>query len=85
MKPEEFCYWLQGYFEMSESKTLDERQVEVLKNHLNLVFTHSIDPSYLEGLSPQDAEKKKVLLDSAHAGKPQYPTGKTGYLPTFRC
>ena len=39
MTTKEFAYWLQGYFEISGAKELDERQVEVVKDHLALVFT----------------------------------------------
>ncbi len=45
MSPTEFCYWLQGYFELSGTTTLmPEHQVEIVKNHLNMVFAHHIDP-----------------------------------------
>lgn len=42
MTPREFAFWLQGYFEIAgeNKKTLDEKQVEIIKNHLNLVFFH---------------------------------------------
>ena len=40
----DFCYWLQGYFELSGDKHLTEEQTAVVKNHLNLVFVHEIDP-----------------------------------------
>ena len=49
MKSRDFCYWLQGYFEIlapaMNSTTLSEGQVAVIKNHLNMVFKHEIDPS----------------------------------------
>ena len=38
MKPESFIYWLHGYFEISESNTLSEKQVQVIKDHLDLCF-----------------------------------------------
>ncbi len=38
MTPENFCYWLQGYFEISESKELTEEQINIIKSHLELVF-----------------------------------------------
>lgn len=38
MSPENFCYFLQGYFEISKSNTLTELQVQEIKNHLDLVF-----------------------------------------------
>lgn len=34
-----FTYWLQGFFEISDSKTLNEKQVQIIKDHLDLVFT----------------------------------------------
>ena len=39
MTPENFVYWLNGFFEISGSKTLTEEQVQVLKEHLKLVLT----------------------------------------------
>jgi len=38
MTPENFCYWLQGYFEISDSKELTEKQINVIQSHLHLVF-----------------------------------------------
>lgn len=38
MTPENFCYWLQGVFEVTDAKTLTEAQVQIIKNHLTLVF-----------------------------------------------
>ena len=45
MTSRDFCYWLQGCFEITGSSQLDERQVQIIKNHLNMVFVHEIDPS----------------------------------------
>lgn len=45
MTSRDFCYWLQGYFEVSEASELKPRQVEQIKKHLSLVFKHEIDPS----------------------------------------
>jgi hypothetical protein len=60
MTSEQFCFWLQGFFAFSESSTrLDSNQVQVIKNHLNLVFAHAIVPkagssvqyqNYLQGI-----------------------------------
>lgn len=43
MTSRDFCYWLQGAFEVLDPKGLDERQLQIIKNHLNLVFKHEID------------------------------------------
>jgi len=47
MKSTEFCYWLQGYFELRRGEVhLTNEQVELIEKHLALVFKHEIDPSY---------------------------------------
>ena len=38
MTPEQFAYWLQGYFEISNNKKLDNKQIQIIKDHLKLVF-----------------------------------------------
>lgn len=38
MTPENFCYWLQGYFEISDSDSLNDHQIQEVKNHLALVL-----------------------------------------------
>ena len=45
MTSRDFAFWLQGFFEISNSNTITENQVLIIKNHLNLVFKHEIDPS----------------------------------------
>lgn len=49
MKSRDFCYWLQGYFELEShdpSEGLTHEQVETVKAHLAMVFKHEIDPSH---------------------------------------
>lgn len=46
MKSVEFCYWLQGLFELGNPTSLDAAQTNLVKNHLAMVFKHEIDPSY---------------------------------------
>ncbi len=38
MTPENFCYWLQGLLEVGNPSELNMTQVEIIKEHLNLVF-----------------------------------------------
>jgi hypothetical protein len=61
MKSVEFCYWLQGMFELSEPIFLDAHQTDLIKRHLNLVFKHDIDPSY-----PQEQQS---TLNAIHSGE----------------
>lgn len=37
MTPQEFCYWLQGFFELADPQRLTEKQVQVIEQHLDLV------------------------------------------------
>lgn len=74
MQSRDFCYWLQGYFEIAQSGIhpdqngnapaigLNGAQIQVIKNHLNMVFKHEIDPSH------GDAKHQKELA-KAHEGK----------------
>jgi hypothetical protein len=63
MKADQFCYWLQGLFELSNSTTLDAKQVEMIKNHLKLVFLYEIDPSY------SDNPVVQQIFQNIHDGK----------------
>ena len=64
MKSTEFCYWLMGFFELSEPNApLTEKQVQTIKNHLKLVFLHEIDPSYSDDPTVQQ------IFQNIHDGK----------------
>lgn len=40
MTPNDFCYWLQGFMEISGTKAIDKAQVAVIRKHLELVFAN---------------------------------------------
>jgi len=63
MTSRDFCYWLQGYFEVSNPKEIGEKEVQMIKNHLNLVFKHEIDPSMGD-------EEHQNELNNIHNGNP---------------
>lgn len=71
MKAVEFCYWLQGVFEVADPKSLTEEQTDIIKKHLALVFIHDIDPSY-----PKDQQEK---LNKVHSGDGFHNS------PIYRC
>jgi len=58
----DFCYWLQGYFEISDAKEITPTQLEVIKNHINLVFKHEIDP-----LRDSQTSTPASILNSIHS------------------
>jgi hypothetical protein len=63
MDAKSFCFWLQGLFELTETKTLNEKQVQTIKNHLKLVFLYDIDPSY------SDDKTVQQIFQNIHDGK----------------
>lgn len=77
MKAHEFCYWLQGFFEIKDLElagskwTFNNDQIRVIRQHLALAFKHDIDPKYGDDEHQQD-------LNNIHGG-PGSPS------PTFRC
>jgi hypothetical protein len=46
MTSRDFCYWLQGFFELTNDVQIDPKQNEKIRNHLAMVFKHEIDPSF---------------------------------------
>lgn len=45
MSSRDFCYWLQGLFELRETAQITPKQEVLIQKHLALVFKHEIDPS----------------------------------------
>lgn len=66
MTSRDFCYWLQGHFEISKGVALNEEQVIVVQNHLSMVFAHEIDPSMPDPLGK---------LGAFHAGSASVALG----------
>lgn len=74
MRSRDFCFWLQGFFEMRDSEEeITEQQVECIKKHLALVFKHEIDPS------AGNAEHQQAL-NEIHGRPPSKPGS-----PVMRC
>lgn len=71
MIPQDFCYWLQGWFEISTANKIDLFEINIIKSHLNLVFAHSIDTPDLDG-----------KLQNMHDGT---PLSNTNNKPPVRC
>lgn len=45
MTSRDFCFWLQGFFEITGADKIEAPQAKSIKKHLALVFKHEIDPS----------------------------------------
>ncbi len=78
MTSRDFAYWLQGYFEIANEKTIGEVETHLIRKHLNLVFKHEIDPSM--GDSKHQEELNLIHNDNQSTG------GKPSNNATiFRC
>lgn len=91
MTSRDFCYWLQGFFELHAASPvagtpngqgLHENQVECIRKHLSLVFVHEIDPS----AGPPAHQAK---LNAVHAPKHPADASNDLHFPDpnirFRC
>lgn len=72
MQARDFCFWLQGVFEVAKPTNLDQSQIDLIQAHLNLVFKHEIDPS-------MGSPAHQKLLDGIHQSGDQFKN------TTLRC
>lgn len=98
MKSRDFCYWLQGYFELAPpSGGLTQEQADTVAKHLALVFKHEIDPSagsaehqtelneiHSPGAQPVTPESVAAAIKEAVDKLPK-PSGGYGREPVMRC
>jgi hypothetical protein len=59
MTPRDFCYWLQGFFEISNPMTIDPIELDTIKDHLQLVFRKET-PDRLNGVLLNDVKEFDV-------------------------
>lgn len=70
MTSRDFCFWLQGYFELNAGPEppggapLSGEQASLIRRHLALVFKHEIDPSMGDA-------KHQAELDAVHGESPK--------------
>ena len=61
MSPEQFCYWLQGFVELSpDMKVPSEKQWKAIKEHINTVFL-KVTPEVLPDDCPLEDKKKEEV------------------------
>lgn len=77
MTSRDFAFWLQGYFEILDPKMeaapfpLGPAQVKAIRDHLQLVFTHDINPPPKPPKPIGQIDWQKVMRD----GPEQFVTG----------
>lgn len=72
MTSRDFCYWLQGFFELGGPavENIGPGQTKLIQQHLAMVFKHEIDPS-------AGNEMQQAVLQAIHDGKVNNPAPKT--------
>lgn len=91
MQSRDFVYWLQGYFEILDAMgerdpiggTLSSGQVDCIKRHLAMVFTHEIDPSM--GPPAHQAKLDQLHQDALAGGETSKPESGGHGPVTYRC
>ena len=66
-----FAYWLQGLFELGESKSLTSNQVKIIKRHADLV---------LKTIEIEEAKKPKQYVAKPAVPPKNIPSGDRRYL-----
>lgn len=78
MNSRDFCFWLQGLFELSNPTVLDAKQTDLIKRHLSMVFQHEIDPSFGD-------EKVQNALNKIHNDEKDKQTLLPSHDVLIRC
>lgn len=70
MTPQDFCYWFQGFIEIADPKELSEKELQVIKDHLALVFKKET-PAYAAGstITWSDVTKPSPLASGGDLAK----------------
>lgn len=89
MNYEQFAMWLHGFFEISDVKTLNEKQTQIIKDHLALLFK-KVTPDRTESTSHNKDmwEELKKAAEKANQDRRKRPskwpdTTPEPYKPTY--
>lgn len=64
MNSEQFCYWLQGFIEIQDPTEIDSQSLEVIKDHLRLVFKKETPTrNRLPDLKKKDLTPSPLFVD----------------------
>lgn len=78
MTAEQFTYWLQGFMEILDPAMIHEKETQIIKDHLKLVFT-KVTPSY--PYIPQDGTNIPFDMNPT----PLWYTNPTNPIPGTIC
>ncbi len=91
MQSRDFCFWLQGFFELSgDATTISAEQSAMIRRHLDMVFRHEIAPE-TPGVQARERSVPTPVPTAPPAPKPdpvrepREPEAPQPELPTPLC
>lgn len=82
MTEKEFVIWLHGFLEISGVKTLDENQLQVIKEHLNTFFV-KVTPNREKDDVSEEQREMRIPPIYPHANWPTIPKVPGNTPPKF--
>lgn len=80
MTTESFAYWLQGFFEISDAKALNEKQVTIIKDHLAEVFNKVTPDRNNHKENSSSSQEVTGISKKRHMGGTGFPGSGSGVL-----
>jgi hypothetical protein len=85
MLSRDFCFWLQGFFELSETDRITADQAMLIRRHLDLVFSHEDFLIMRETPAPAPSPTKPEPAREAPPEPWREPQPVEPALPPARC
>ncbi len=82
----QFAYWLQGFFEISNTEQLTKEQIDMIRKHLQLVFkneTASMPSNFPVYINPTSDYNDKLFNKGEHFVCGTSTTALPGVKPVF--
>ena len=84
MTPEQFCYWLQGFAEITDASQISEKEWLVIVDHLNLVFEKKTPKRFSPHQFTEEQEKAWKELVKKVTSPYDYPSDNL-FPPKITC
>lgn len=81
MTSKQFCYWLQGFMELTgEDATLTPEQMKMVREHLGLVFRKVTPPLQQARVSPPSEAERRDFRSGIQCAQSAAARGQFGIL-----
>ncbi|MNR16057.1 hypothetical protein D3C85_1326270 [compost metagenome] len=85
MNEQTFCFWLQGFVELSDTDTISEKQWLMIKDHLKLVFDKKTPDRTLDNKYVVPDRTAEDVLKEMFKKPSDSPYWQTGTIPVATC